>query len=302
MKIALKGNHGAPAKVKTSVRPLKLPKQLEPLRKRIESTVKPFLAMKDPAVGKLGFADDFISEFINGYCGKRTFSEQLRLWQSKVGGLPYLPKNHEYPTDPNGKPLSLLAQINFADVPKLDLFPEKGILQIYLGDAGDYLCGINYEDRTDQSYFRVLFFPEVTYDKDVLITDFEFLNRLPKDDFSDLCPATPIKFDLRYEPISASDYRFNEQTIFGDNEDDEIVDIYREKFRGSGSKIGGYPDFVQSDPRGSESGDDEFILLMQFDGDFEINAWGDGFGNFFIRKSDLLKRDFSKVMYDWGCC
>lgn len=28
----------------------------------------------------------------------------------------------------------------------------------------------------------------------------------------------------------------------------------------------------------------------------------DGFGNFFIRKSDLQKRDFSKVLYDWGCC
>ena len=277
MKIALKGNHGAPAKVETSVRPLKLPKQLEPLRKRIESTVKPFLAMKDEALGKLGSisADDFIGDYISGWCGKRTFSEQLRLWQSKVGGFPYLPKNHEYPTDPNGKPLSLLAQINFADVPKLDLFPEKGILQIYLGDAGDYLCGINYENPTDQSYFRVLFFPEVMYDKDVLITDFEFLPI--DDDVPGLCPATPIKFDLRYEPISSSDYCF-EQTILGDNEDDEIVDIYRKKFGGSGDKIGGYPDFVQCDPRGSESGEDEFILLMQLDAGFEINAWGDGFG------------------------
>jgi uncharacterized protein YwqG len=301
MKIALKGNHGAPEKVKTSVRPLKLPKQLEPLRKRIESTVKPFITMKDPAVGKLGspFADDFICDYINGYCGKRTFSKQLRLWQSKVGGFPYLPKNHEYPTDTDGKPLSLLAQINFADVPKLDLFPEKGILQIYLGDAGDFLCGLNLNDGTDQSYFRVLFFPDVIYDKDALITDFEFLL---KDDIEVLCEAVPIKFDLRYEPISSSDCRFLEK-INGKNRDidDETYEVYSEKFRGSGSKIGGYPDFVQGDPRCSNSGGDEFILLMQFDGGFDINAWGDGFGNFFIRKSNLQKRDFSKVLYDWGC-
>lgn len=260
--------------------------------------------MKDPAVGKLGspFADDFILDFTNGYCGKRTFSKQLRLWQSKVGGLPYLPKNHEYPTDPNGKPLPLLAQINFEDVPKLDLFPVKGILQIYLGDADDFPCGINFDDPTDQSCFRVLFFPEVIYDKDELITDFAFLQ---KGDFSALCGATPIKFDLKYEPISASDYRFA-QTIFGGNEYDEMVDIYREKFRGSGDKIGGYPDFVHSDPRnpasrGSKSGADEFILLMQFACGFAIDFWGAGFGNFFIRKSDLKKRDFSKVLYDWGC-
>lgn len=301
VKIALNGNHGAPEKVKTSVRPLKLPKQLEPLRKRIESTVKPFIAMKDTAVGKLGspFADDFICDYINGYCGKRTFSKQLRLWQSKVGGLPYLPKNHEYPTDPDGKPLSLLVQINFEDVPKLDMFPEKGILQIYLGDADDYLCGINYEDRTDQSYFRVLYFPEVIYDKDALITDFEFL---PKDDYYIPLGAVPIEFDLKYEPISAPDYWF-EQTVFGarEDKDDKLAKIYWEKFRGSGSKIGGYPDFVQSDPRDGEDGEDEFILLMQFDGGFDINAWGDGFGNFFIRKSDLQRRDFSKVLYDWGC-
>lgn len=31
-------------------------------------------------------------------------------------------------------------------------------------------------------------------------------------------------------------------------------------------------------------------------------TWGDGgIGNFFIRKADLLKRDFSKVLYDWSC-
>lgn len=306
MKIALDGNHGAPEKVKTSVRPLKLPKQLEPFRKRIESTVKPFLAMKDSAVGKLcsPLADNFICDYISGYCGKRTFSKQLRLWQSKVGGLPYLPKNHEYPTDPDGKPLSLLVQINFEDVPKLNLFPEKGILQIYLGDAGDFLCGINFEDRTDQSYFRVLFFPEVIYEKDALITDFEFL---PKDDITALCEAVPIKFDLKYEPISVPDYWF-EWTIFGAREDkDRLAEIYREEFRGSGDKIAGYSGFVQSDPRGcvsrdSKRGADKFILLMQFDSGFDISAWGDGFGNFFIRKSDLQKRDFSKVLYGWGCC
>ncbi|OFZ67216.1 MAG: hypothetical protein A2V79_00125 [Betaproteobacteria bacterium RBG_16_56_24] len=82
-----------------------------------------------------------------------------------------------------------------------------------------------------------------------------------------------------------------------------------------GSKIGGYPGFAQQDPRkfthchpvikwdptGWEDRTDEFefILLLQLDGNLN---WGDfGLANFFIRKVDLVNRDFSKVLYDWSC-
>lgn len=310
MRIAFDGNHGTPEAIR-SIQLLKLPKKLEPLRKRIEPTVKPFIAMKE-------LGDTLPDEFILGSLRERTFSKKLRLWQSKIGGFPYFQKSHEYPTDPNGQSLLLLLQINFEDVPKLSLFPEKGILQIYLGNADEFPYGMNLDDPFDQTYFRVLFFPEVIYDKDALITDFEFL---PKDNSYMPCTsAAPIKFDLKHEPISADDYRFSE-TIFGSNEDEdevqvEISEIYREQFCGGGSKIGGYPDsgedsrnYYQCSPviklhRGGwkqEADEYEFILLMQFDGGFDM-MWGDcGYAEFFIRKADLLKRDFSKVLYRWVC-
>ena len=304
-------NHGAPEKVKTSVLQLKLPKQLESLRKRIESTVKPFIAIKE-------LGDSLPDEFILSSLSERTFQNKLRLWQSKVCGLPYFPKSHEYPTDPNGRPLLLLIQINFADAPKLDLFPEKGVLQIYLGDAEEYPYGMNLDDPFDQTYFRVLFFPEITHDKDALITDFGFL---PKDNSYMPCTsAAPIKFDLKHEPISADDYRFSE-TIFGNYEDEdevevEIREIYRKKIHVGGSKIGGYPDSgedsrnnYQCSPviklhRGGwkqEADEFEFILLMQLDGGFDMTCGDCGYAEFFIRKADLLKRDFSKVLYRWNC-
>ena len=44
----------------------------------------------------------------------------------KLGGVPYLPKGYEYPTDENDNPLALLFQINFEDI-KLENYPEKGI-------------------------------------------------------------------------------------------------------------------------------------------------------------------------------
>lgn len=316
MKIALDGNHGTPEVIK-SIQSLKLPKKLEPLRKRIEPTVKPFIAMKE-------LGDTLPDEFILGSLRERTFSKKLRLWQSKIGGFPYFPKGNEYPVDPNGKPLLLLVQINFADVPKLDMFPEKGVLQIYLGDAENYCYGKNLDDGTDQSYFRVLYFPEVIDDRDALVTDFEFLptncSNLPCSDI------VPIRFDLKYKPISKGDYRFDHTILNGYDEDEtyEIREAYSEKFSGYGSKLGGYPEFVQGDPRESyqcfptikldrgiwkrkmdeagwegEGSDFEFILLIQLDDGF---TWGDGgIGNFFIRKADLLKRDFSRVLYDWSC-
>lgn len=271
----------------------RLPRQLEPLRRRIESTVKPFVSVQQ---------DKSIDRF---------YWNKLRLWESKVGGLPYFTKDHEYPTDPDGKPLLLLVQINFADVPKLDAYPEKGILQIYLGDAPNYVYGKNYSDGTDQSYFRVLYFPEIIYDKDALITDFKFLPGYRSMPCGGPCAAVPVKFELGYEPISVDDYRFKQAILGGDKDENYAInEAYRKKFDGCGSKIGGYPGFIQRDPRGFARLDskmvevdaEEFELLLQLDSDFDNVMWGDcGIGNFFIRKADLLKRDFSRVLYDWSC-
>ena len=58
-------------------------------------------------------------------------SDSLKPWDSKVGGLPYFPKEMDYPmSKTSGKPLMLLAQINFEDMPKLEGYPEKGIVQV----------------------------------------------------------------------------------------------------------------------------------------------------------------------------
>ena len=71
----------------------------------------------------------------------------------------------------------------------------------------------------------------------------------------------------------------------------------------AGHKIGGYPNFTQSDVR--KIGDYE-ILLLQIDSEgTEKNEimWGDcGIANFFIREKDLKELNFEKVIYNWDCC
>ena len=89
----------------------------------------------------------------------------------------------------------------------------------------------------------------------------------------------------------------------------EIWDILEEdkeigeKLFGAGHKIGGFPDFTQSDIR--EVGDYE-ILLLQIDSvGTEKNEimWGDcGIANFFIREKDLKELNFDRAIYNWDCC
>ncbi|KOM88315.1 DUF1963 domain-containing protein [Clostridium botulinum] len=74
-----------------------------------------------------------------------------------------------------------------------------------------------------------------------------------------------------------------------------------DEFDGAGSRIGGYPYFVQSE---SEHYKEHNILLLQLDIEDECGImFGDsGNCNFFISEEDLKNRDFSNVKYDWQCC
>ena len=82
--------------------------------------------------------------------------ENLTQFDSKFGGIPYMPDGFEYPysrSDPD-QPLKLLAQINFDDVPTLRDFPERGILQIYINPANQLWYGCDSVMRSERGYLR----------------------------------------------------------------------------------------------------------------------------------------------------
>lgn len=287
---------------------LDLPIALEPLRSRFEATLKPYAEIQ------------------------ARFTKSAALWQSKFAGLPYLPKGVDYPTTPAGDYLYLLAQINFAEVPELEGFPTSGILQFYL--ARDEMYGCNFDQPTDQSKFRVLFFPDPVLDETQLVTDFEFLPSLWEEDeydmpFEVLLSYAPdrrdclaLSFQPGLMPITAADYQF--QALIGIDpfahfhSDDpalaaqgEALRQYRES-HASGHWLGGYPIFTQSDPRPSLPAEAEpYSLLLQIDSEQSPDRqnegfyllWGDvGVANFFIKPSALAQLDFSEVLYNWDCC
>ena len=134
---------------------LNLPSALVPHSQAIANTIKPYLKIK-------------ISP------------NSTQWWHSKFGGLPYLPKNVNYPRNNQGKYLQFLAPINFSEIPPLEHFPSEGILQFYV-DGNDVFYGISHDDynynscTTNQEGFRVLYFGETEQKKEGLVTDFDLL-------------------------------------------------------------------------------------------------------------------------------
>lgn len=262
-----------------------LPEVLEPYRQGIAQTIKPYIKIS-------------------------TTPNNTQFWESKFGGLPYLPQGINYPKNAKGDYLKLLAQLNFSEIPSLDKFPHQGILQFYI-DAEDELYGLNFDNLMNQDGFRVLYFPEVTQITDQLVTDFQFLE-ISEFSSSPILGEFALNFTLNYSPIPESNSNFEQ--YFPRSDDEGLLDIYydwfNEYFRleDNDHKIGGYPNFTQEDPRFNPQYKD-YILLLQIDSDYNNGwgseheiCWGDaGIGNFFIHPAKLQALDFSEVLYNWDC-
>lgn len=79
---------------------------------------------------------------------------------SKLGGEPWLPEGAQWPRDRRARPLSLLAQVNCADLAPLPGFPHEGLLQLFVR-GGDIEWGADASAPDDQDGFRVLYHPRV---------------------------------------------------------------------------------------------------------------------------------------------
>ena len=245
---------------------MEFPKELEKFREKLESTYKP--------------------------CNEIKFvPSETKPWESKIGGCPYLEKVEDYPKDENGNPMFFMAQINLEEMPPLENFPTKGILQFYVVD--DDIYGL--EDPC-----KVIYIENYSKDESKLLKEnpFESTNEYPPFEKSG-----KAVFTQRQDVVGFCCNGFNEIADGADEEEEKALWNFCDT---AGSKVGGYPYFVQNPPVFYENGTAE-ILLLQIDtddgeGTCEI-MFGDG-GNcqFMISREDLLKRDFSNVYYDWACC
>lgn len=210
------------------------------------------------------------------------------VFESKVGGLGYIPHDSNFPTDSKGNQLRLLAQIDCSEI-QLDEFPKKGLLQFWL--SCDELYGCDFDNPTNQDDFRVIYYSEV----DTTVTEDEIRNKIVNiEDYYD-------EFFLPVERECGMTFEKSENRFidYDEIEDDEG---WKEWNNLSGHKVGGYPYFTQFEPRNEEQMKEYDFLLFQLDSDSDKVLWGDwGIGNFFISSEKLKKCDFSDVFYNWDC-
>lgn len=253
-------------------------------------------------------------------CWKLTLQPEgpCGLLDSKVGGLPYWDPALPYPTDSQGNKMTLLAQLNFAQLGTEAPLPAQGLLQFFIGQ--DDVFGIDFDQPDSQKDFRVVYHPEP--DPALTLEQIRALD-LPTHVEADCC--TPVfqeavftaektvgymgPEDGRFDALFREVVRAVTGEDIGDKNEYQYFDkadrdYFYDQLSTAGHRLLGYPFFTQYDPREPEGPYD--TLLFQLDSDMidrkDLVLWGDcGVGNFFINREDLLRRDFSRILYNWDC-
>lgn len=236
------------------------------------------------------------------------------LWNSKYGGLPYLPYGATPPKDKDGKELRFLAQLNLSELPENHLLPAQGMLQFYI--LQNDLYGLNLADPA-AGHHKVVYYPTV----DQSITESAVAEKVHPyigEEYFPIEREYKIKARVGYEGIGTCERDFESTFIkyashlypnLPRTELKQAIDEFDEVLwrmsTSTGSKVGGYPCFKQGDFR--TSWQQSYELLFQMDsecgeyGEYEI-MWGDyGTANFFIRKEDLKYLNFDHTLYHWDC-
>ena len=189
--------------------------------------------------------------------------EKPKLFESKIGGIPYWTQNLPYPENSEGKKLYLLAQINFEKEKTESPLPTKGILQFFISDND--LMGLDLDHPTEQKNFRVIYHENIDYT--ITKNKLKGLN-IPTTNKSD---GLPIKGEYKIilnkgvDYINTEDINFKKyfsaayKKIFNkdikkkdyyDVLDDEEVEKFEEELQSENNhKMLGYANFTQQDPR-----------------------------------------------------
>ena len=251
---------------------------------------------------------------------KITLTEnELKITDSKVMGLPYVPKGAEIPQTANGDKMMMIAQINCDDLQGLADFPEKGILQFFVLNDENGLLGLDFHNQTVQDSFRVIYHKKIEefYDENELKSIYN-----------------PYNFEESYITNDNESYKMNfELTSEKERFEDMFYHIFRKICKEKGlkqtqedwlyrkllnfmqysenyySQCDGFAFFTQEDPREYNEEYKKFdTVLFQLNSEFDENTrnWkvciGDaGVINFFINRENLKKKDFSEILYNWDC-
>ena len=277
--------------------------------------------------------DEYVQKFYEEICEDyeknsptKTFAkinlveDKLKITDSKIVGLPYLPKGAEFPKAPNGEEMLMIAQINCEDLKGLKDFPQKGILQFFVFDDDDAMFGLDFDNPTVQDTFRVIYYDEIEefYDEKELENIYKPHN-YEESFLTNNNESYKIEFELRTEKERFEEAIYNvfdklckEKNLEQHQEDwlyRKILNIEMEYSEEPHSQCDGFAFFTQSDPREFEEKYKKYdTVLFQLDSEYDENTkkWkvciGDaGVLNFSINREKLKNKDFTEILYNWDC-
>lgn len=228
--------------------------------------------------------------------------EEPKLTDSKLGGIPYLPQNKEYPKDRFGNAMPLLAQINLAEI-SLESYPQKGLLQIYVDKSLSYPADykIIYIENMEETCNTQL--PDIDLSEFVLQEAIK-IKLVPNETYM---PLGDYRFEETFSQIFNEVFQTNITSIF---DIDTILptkneyDNFLSQLNIAPGLIGGYADFTQTDPRTYERKDlEECIIKIDSQLDLDRIVIGDaGILWVYISKQNLKDKRFDKAVLDWDCC
>lgn len=248
----------------------------------------------------------------------------IAIGDSKIGGEPDLPLGYQYPQWKN-RPMGFIGQINLANASKFDmnnLLPKEGVLSFFY-DLYDQPWGY---DPDNLGFTRVEYFPPNVPLIRQEILDTEILLKCSSVIFSP-CLTMPSSGSQAYDILQS-------QYLFNDEEEKKYWDLpsqmltnYKQTESKANHRLLGHSYNIQGDMQleaelvsnglycGNSSGYNDpkaklleaslaqWQLLFQLDSDDTGELmWGDGgMLYYWIRKSDLLNRNFEKHWMTMQC-
>lgn len=217
---------------------------------------------------------------------------------SSIGGAPSLASPDDWPME-NDRPYLFLAQINYAEMPRIEGFPASGLLSVFVRDED--VQGCDFPSR-NQTGFVTRFTPDPSGLTRVSVpgaTEYDMYGQALRASGARLtgraCDGLPGP------AIAAVETLLRDLTA---TQADEMYDWLADR-RLATVYYGGHPDFVQYDIR-PEGAPETRVLLQQGhhwrkERDMEI-CWGDaGEATFLIAPDDLDAQRFDRSIYNWDC-
>lgn len=245
---------------------------------------------------------------------------------SKLGGMPYLPKDFAWPqfSDEGEKcPLSFLCQINLADVKQYDLdgvLPEKGMLYFFY-DCEAFRWGFDPEDKgcarvfyfEDTEGFAPMAWPEGIEEDYVvpemaarfrqkisypMYEELEFYSDVECDfeDYDAVLEKLGVDLDEESHKLLGYAYIIQNEML------SECERVNRGLYCGDAES---YQNTLEDEDVAIARGAKDWTLLLQLStlekGDWEL-MWGDcGMLYFYIKKQDLLQKRFENAWFSLQC-